>query len=77
MQFDTFNNINNKELRTWNRCATVFNIMARHGSEILNKYLGNFTEEERNDLSQMFKRVKENGYESTRAEINRTAATAA
>lgn len=75
MQFDNYNNIENKELRVWNRCATVYNILGRHGSKALNKYLANFSEVERNEMSSMFARIKENGYESTRARINREAAT--
>ncbi len=77
MQFETFHDVNNKELRIWNRCASVYNILARHGNDAMQKYLTNFTEVEREELSQMFATIKEQGYESVRARINREAATVA
>jgi hypothetical protein len=75
VHFDNFNNIENKELRTWNRCATVFNILKLHGSKLLNKYLEQFSEDDRKDIGNMFGMIKEKGYESTRARINRECAT--
>jgi hypothetical protein len=77
VQFDNFNNIEHNELRTWNRCATVFNILKLHGSKVLNKYLEQFSEDERDEMSNMFKVIKEKGYEYTRARINRDSATLA
>jgi hypothetical protein len=77
VQFDNFNNIENNELRTWNRCATVFNILKLHGSKVLNKYLEQFSEDERKAIAGMFATIKEKGYEFTRARINRETATLA
>lgn len=71
-----FNDITNPELRIWNRCAIIFNLMKDKGSESVSKYVSGFTEVERKELTDMFGRIKRDGYESTRAAINRNVQSA-
>lgn len=73
---NTFNDITNPDLRVWNRCAMIFNIMKDQDVKTATKYAGGFSETERNDISNMFNRIKNDGYEQTRAAINRTVTSA-
>lgn len=66
-----FNDITDPELRTWNRCAMIFNIMKDQDPKTAAKYAGSFTLEERNQISEMYARITRDGYERTRAAINR------
>jgi len=66
-----FTDITNPELRTWNRCAMIFNVMKEKGVKAATKYAGSFTETERNQISEMYQRITRDGYEQTRAAINR------
>lgn len=70
-KFNTFDDIENPELRTWNRCATIFNVGASHGPKAMNAYAENFSVEDRQEISRMFKRIEDNGYEATKAAVNR------
>lgn len=67
-----FTDIKNKDLRVWNRCAMIFNIMKDKDTEAAAKYAKTFTLEERNEIANMYERIRKNGYEATRAEVNRT-----
>jgi hypothetical protein len=68
---NTFNDIKDKDNRTWNRCAMLFNLTKDHGTKAATKYAAQFTSEDRNDIGKMFERIKTDGYESVRASINR------
>lgn len=71
-----FNDITNPELRTWNRCAMIFNIMKDKGVKEGTAYAGSFTVAERKDISEMYERITRDGYEQTRAAINRNVQSA-
>lgn len=71
-----FTDITNQELRVWNRCAMIFNIMKDKGIKEGAKYASEFSIEERNQISQMYERINRDGYEQTRAAINRTVQSA-
>lgn len=66
-----FTDITNPELRTWNRCAMIFNLMKDKTVKDATTYAGQFSLSERNDISKMYERITRDGYERTRAEINR------
>lgn len=67
----TFNDIVNPELRAWNRCAMVFNLAKDHSPKQAAKYASQFPEHERNELTGMYNRIISDGYETTRAAVNR------
>jgi hypothetical protein len=71
-----FNDITNPELRTWNRCAMIFNIMKDKGIKEGAAYAGSFSMLEREEISKMYERINRDGYERTRAEINRNVQSA-
>lgn len=71
-----FTEIKNQDLRVWNRCAMIFNIMKDKDAKAAAEYAKTFSMEERNQISLMYERIRKNGYEATRAEINRTAQAA-
>lgn len=71
-----FNDITNPELRTWNRCAMIFNLMKDKGVQHATKYAGSFSLSERNEISRMYERITRDGYEKTRAAINRNVQSA-
>jgi hypothetical protein len=70
-----FNDVENDDLRTWNRCAVAFNILKDKGMTIgqeqVKKYSSNFSLEDRQLMSSMFARIKRDGYEQVRSSINR------
>lgn len=68
---NTFNDIENTELRTWNRCAMIFNLMKDKTVKDATAYAGQFSLSDRNEISKMYERITRDGYERTRAEINR------
>ena len=67
---DTFTHIENEELRTWNRCAMIFNLM-KDDVKAAAKYAGSFAESERTKISEMFNRIKVEGYDVLHAAISR------
>lgn len=69
--FDTFDDVENPELRTWNRCATIFNIGKDHGPQAMQEYSKQLSVEARKECSEMFERVEKSGYEATRAQVIR------
>lgn len=71
-----FTEITNPDLRTWNRCAMIFNIMKDKDAKAAAKYAGTFSLQERKEISEMYERIRLNGYESTRADINRNVQSA-
>lgn len=68
---ETFSSIKNVNLRTWNRCSMVWNLMADKGVQAVKDYVGQFTENDRGLISSMFAKIKKDGYDLTRAAINR------
>lgn len=61
-----FNNVKDVRLQTWNRCAIVFNLTADRGPEDARAYAKQFNEEDRLRMSNMFKMIKQYGYETIR-----------
>ena len=70
-KFNLFDQIEDRQLRAWNRCAMIFNIGGSHGPKAMSTYAENFSADDKKDITDMFLRIKENGYESTKALISR------
>lgn len=66
-----FYDITDPELRAWNRCAMIFNLGKDQNMKVAANYAASFDEDARKEISHMFNRIKTDGYERTRAEINR------
>ena len=64
-----FNHIEDVKLRTWNRCAIVFNLMADRGQAAAQEYAKQFPEGERKQILGMFDCIKKYGYENVRKQI--------
>lgn len=70
-EYHTFFDIDNVELKAWNRCAVAFNIRADEGAEMCEEYLNQFSVDERNMVALMAQRVMKDGYEETKRNIIR------
>lgn len=68
---ETFSDIKNLNLKTWNRCAQIFNLAADKGMQVVRDYVAQFNEQDRDLIGRMFARIKTEGYEKTRSSINR------
>ena len=66
---NTFNHIEDVKLRTWNRCAVAFNIMADCGIEEAKKYMGKLDQEGKAQVLGMLDCIKRFGYETVRKTI--------
>lgn len=67
----TFNDIANAELRAWNRCSMIFNIAKDKTIKEAVAYAAQFTQEAKDEISNMFNAIKKDGYEFTKARISR------
>lgn len=64
-----FNDINDVKLRTWNRCAIMFNLMADRGQEAAAGYAKALGEEGQKQVLGMFDCIRKFGYEAVRKQI--------
>jgi len=70
-EYHTFADVDDRELRAWNRCAVAFNILADENRDLMNEYLAQFSEEDKWDIHNMYERIKNDGYQQTRAAVSR------
>lgn len=70
-EYHTFNDIDDVELRAWNRCSVAFNIAADESIQLMKEYVSQFDNQARTDIADMYKRIKNDGYELTRAAVSR------
>lgn len=68
--YSLFNDVQDSTLRTWNRCATMFNINSDHGQELAAEYASQLDEVSMAQMQMMYKYIQVKGYENVRAEIN-------
>lgn len=68
---NNYNDINSPTLRAWNRAVTVLAAYKKGGADKVAEYTKQFTQEDKNNISYIFQKVRADGYESTRAEVNR------
>lgn len=66
-----FRDIESPALRTWNRCATAFNLQEDKGENAVGKYMDKFTQRERRQMMVMFDYIERKGYEATKREVMR------
>ena len=64
-----FHDIEEVKLRTWNRCAIVFNLMAQRGQEAAKGYIGALDVDSRKQVYGMFDCIKRFGYDAVRKQI--------
>lgn len=69
--FSLFNEVENQTLRTWNRCATVFNINKVHGEAMAKEYLGKIEQPGRSQMMVMFNYINRKGYDVVKREVNK------
>ena len=67
----TFEEIENVTLRTWNRCATAFNLQDDKGEEAVQRYLDKFDQRSRRQMMIMFEYIQRKGYENVKREVMR------
>lgn len=61
-----FNTVKDVRLQTWNRCAIVFNLTADRGREAAKEYVSQFSDEDKQRITNMFKLIEKYGYETIR-----------
>lgn len=65
----TFVEIDDVRLRTWNRCAIIFNLLADRGQEAAKAYAKQFPKDEVSQIYGMFDCIKKFGYENVRKQV--------
>ena len=60
-EFNKFNNIENVQLRTYNRCALLSNLMEDGGETVAREYLNLFSDGERKQMFVMNHFIKKHG----------------
>lgn len=69
--YNLFHHIEDASLRTWNRCAVLFNIMSDRGPDMVEGYASQLSNLERAQMFAMFQYIQVKGYEIVKAEINK------
>lgn len=67
--YGLFNDVEDKVLRTWNRCQTFLNIKEQHGEELAKEYLNKFDPLEQLFMMATFTSISMKGMESVRMEV--------
>jgi len=70
-EYHNFMDVEDVELRSWNRCAVIFNIAADEAEGMWKEYFAQFNEEDQKSIRKMYQRIKNDGYEFTRAAVSR------
>lgn len=64
-----FDDVQNVCLRTWNRCAIVFNLRADVGEEEARNYVAQFDDVSKQQIKAMFDYIGVKGYNKVRCEV--------
>lgn len=64
-----FNDVQDPALRTWNRAAVMFNLMADRGIDTAKAYMSKFDEVSRKQVYAMLQLVQAQGYEETKKKV--------
>lgn len=59
----------NDKLSVWNRCATLFNIRKDLSEADARNYAKEYSKDQRQQMMDMFTRIKEEGYTKVRKEM--------
>lgn len=68
--YSLFNDVEDKALRTWNRCVVMFNIHSDHGEKFSENYANCLSKVEKMQVMAMLQYIKVKGAEAVRNEIN-------
>lgn len=66
---NNFDYILNVDLRTWNRCATFFNIAKDSHLEKAREYAGSFDEISKVHMNSMLSEIRDSGYEEIKRRV--------
>ena len=69
--FSTFDEVEDRTLKAYNRCVMLFNIRETHSEELAERYAEQISEEERFHMFLMFNYVQERGLEVVKRELSR------
>lgn len=69
--YPTFSEVESVPLKTWNRCATFFNIGKDINLKESVEYAKQFSVEDRKLMQSMFEFIEENGYDYTKTLITK------
>jgi hypothetical protein len=69
MNSPKFDDVQNVCLRTWNRCAIVFNLRADVGEEAATNYVDQFDAITKKQIRAMFDYIALKGYNTVRCEV--------
>jgi hypothetical protein len=72
-KLSTFDDIENRTLKAWNRFSVFFNTLGNVGKDQALDYMRQFSREDKADLLQMMNDMKRMGYEPLHAAISRGA----
>ena len=67
-----FNDIADVKLRTWNRCAIIFNLAADRGVPAMKAYAQALDDDGRKQVYGMFDCIKKFGYDAVRKQVKVT-----
>ena len=70
-KLNTFQDIENDTLRTWNQCAVFFNTMSTGGKEAAQKYVDQLDRVSKKRMYAMFQYINVKGYEETKKQVNK------
>lgn len=73
MALTTFNDVEDRTLRAWNRFMVFFNTINNVNNDVAKSYLKQFSNEDKLDLQQILKAMKQHGFEGLKAMISRGA----
>ena len=65
----TFNEVQDVELRTWNRCAVFFNLIKDSGFVAARGYAGGFDDISLEQMKRMLSAIKNEGYEEIKRRV--------
>lgn len=68
-----FDEVQNVSLRTWNRCAVVFNLRSDVGDAEARNYVAQFDDISKRQMKAMFDYISLKGYNNVRCEITNGA----
>lgn len=75
LEYNNFDNVEDSLVRTWNRCATAFNIFVDESKARMTEYLSQFSKSDKQEVLEMFDRISDEGYNNVKASISRHAQT--
>ena len=64
--YDLFDDVEDRVIRAWNRCNTIFNIRERHSQELAEEYVNQFNDVSKLQIFVMLETIKVDGYNKVR-----------